>query len=179
MRHAVLVFAAAIAAGCGGGTPAPVAEPAPAPAPAPRAPGAGVPRSPADPPPRAAAPRPPSTGLPLYSRLGGMGAVRSVVDTMVARIGADARINAFFRGVDMDTLRQRLAEQICQATGGPCTYRGRSMPEAHRGLNLTDAHFDALVEDLAYALDVHRVPAREKSELLGALGGMRGDIVGR
>jgi hemoglobin len=51
------------------------------------------------------------------------------------------------------------------------------MPEAHRGLSLTDAHFDALVEDLVASLDAHRVPAREKGELLSALGGMRGEIV--
>ena len=102
-----------------------------------------------------------------------------MVDTFVANVAADTRINAFFRGVDLPQLKRLLVEQICQATGGPCTYSGRSMRAAHTGMNITTAQFDALVEDLVRALDRFQVPAREKSELLTALGGMRGDIVGR
>ncbi len=174
----VLAALAMLTAACGGGRSAPEAAPAPAPVPQSRSTGATQPWSPADPPPRqaaaAAAPMP-----SLYVRLGGVAAIRSVVDTMVARIFVDDRINAFFRGVDMDTVKVRLTEQVCVATGGPCVYRGRTMPEAHRGLALTDAHFDALVEDLVSALDAHRVPAREKGELLGALGGLRPQIVGQ
>ena len=115
----------------------------------------------------------------LYSRLGGLAAIRSVVDTMLARVAADERINAFFRGVNMDTLRMHLVEQVCEASGGPCTYRGRPMPVAHQGMNLTNAHFDALVEDLAASLDAHRVPARERGELLTMMGRMRWEIVGK
>jgi len=46
-------------------------------------------------------------------------------------------------------------------------------------MKITDAEFSALVEDLGKALDKFKVPAKEKNELLGALGGMKGDIVGR
>jgi hemoglobin len=177
----VLVPAALVATACGGrGAPEPAAEPMPAVAAAPNAPRAARPWSPADPPPRQAAPAPPTAPTPpLFTRLGGLDAIRSVVDTFHTRIMSDDRINAFFRGVDDAVLRRLLTEQICQATGGPCVYSGRSMPEAHRGMNLTDAHFNALVEDLVYALDAHRVPAAEKNELLTALGGLRGQIVGQ
>lgn len=133
---------------------------------------------------QAAAPAPqPAAAVPagpsLYERLGGVDAIRAVVDNFVGRVGADARINAFFRGVDLDNLKRLLTEQICQATGGPCRYTGRSMRETHTGMSLTDAHFNALVEDLVGALNQFNVPEREKSELLAALGGMKGDIVGR
>lgn len=120
-----------------------------------------------------------ASGPSLYERLGGRGAITAVVDTFVAYVAADTRINAFFRGVDIPNLKRLLVEQICQATGGPCTYTGRSMVAAHTGMNLTNAHFDALVEDLVRALDRFNVPAREKNELLTALGGMRREIVGR
>lgn len=136
--------------------------------------GGGYQAAPA-PQPAAAVPAGPS----LYERLGGVDAIRAVVDNFVGRVGADARINAFFRGVDLDNLKRLLTEQICQATGGPCRYTGRSMRETHTGMSLTDAHFNALVEDLTGALNQFNVPEREKGELLGALGGMKADIVGR
>lgn len=130
--------------------------------------------------PETAAPAPAAASGPsLYERLGGQGAITAVVDTFVANVAADTRINAFFRGVDIPNLKRLLVEQICQATGGPCTYTGRSMRETHTGMNLTNAHFDALVEDLVRALDRFSVPAREKNELLTALGGMRREIVAR
>jgi hemoglobin len=72
-----------------------------------------------------------------------------------------------------------LVEQICAATGGPCTYTGKDMVTVHTGMKINDAQFDALVEDLVVSLDKFQVPAAEKGELLGALGAMRGDIVGK
>lgn len=122
---------------------------------------------------------PADVGASLYDRLGGMTAIRAVVDAFVGRVVADARINSFFRGVDADGLKAKLSDQICQAAGGPCTYQGRTMRDTHRGMNITDAHFDALVEDLVGALNQFSVPARERNELLSALGGMRRDIVGQ
>jgi hemoglobin len=121
----------------------------------------------------------PAAGPSLFTRLGGLDAIRAVVHDFVGRVAADERINAFFRGVDIPNLERLLVEQICQATGGPCRYTGRSMEEAHTGMNLTNAHFDALVEDLVATLNHFNVPQREQQELLGALGGMRGQIVGR
>ncbi len=122
---------------------------------------------------------PAAAGPSLYERLGGHDAVAAVVEDFVGRVGADARINAFFRGVDLDQLKRLLAEQICQASGGGCRYTGRPMRVAHRGLNIRDADFDALVEDLTASLDHFTVRERERRELLTALGGMRREIVGR
>jgi len=134
-------------------------HPAP-PAPAPAAPAAATPAGPS-----------------LYTRLGGLDAIHAVVGDFLRRVAADARINAFFRGVDIDTLAARLADQICQVSGGPCRYTGRSMRQAHADLNVTNADFDALVEDLAASLDHFDVGTREKGELLQVLGGLRKQIV--
>ena len=184
MRGRMAVLASVVCSACsmfgGGSQPEAAAAPEPAMAPAPAfAPQATVPWSPADPPPPAMAPAAPVRTPGLYTRLGGLSAIRAVVDTMLGRVAADDRINSFFRGVNMDTLRLHLVEQICEETGGPCTYRGRPMADAHRGMALTNAHFDALVENLGQSLYVHRVPPRERTELLTAMGRMRGDIVGK
>ena len=52
------------------------------------------------------------------------------------------------------------------------------MKTTHAGMKVSNADFDALVEDLVKALDTFKVPAAEKGELLGLLGSMRKDIVG-
>lgn len=120
----------------------------------------------------------------LYERLGGKPAITAVVDEFVARVAGDAKINRYFAAAASDPQRLamfkgKLVDQICQASGGPCTYTGKNMKDAHAGMGITGAEFDALVGDLVGALDKFKVPEREKSELLGALGPMKTDIVGK
>jgi hemoglobin len=114
---------------------------------------------------------------PLYDRLGGKDAITAVVDDFVGNVAADARINAFFANADIPHLKAMLVDQICEASGGPCKYTGKSMKESHTGMGVKEEHFNALVEDLVKSLDKFKVPEKEKGELLGALGGMKGDIV--
>lgn len=115
----------------------------------------------------------------LYDRLGGKPAITAVVDDFIGNVAADTRINGRFQGANIPRLKGMLVDQICQASGGPCQYTGRSMADAHRGMGITDAEFGALVEDLVKSLDKFKVPAGEKNELLTALGGMKRDIVGK
>lgn len=118
----------------------------------------------------------------LYDRLGKKPAITAVVDQFVANVAADSRINSFFAATASDAKRlasfkAKLVDQICQATGGPCKYTGKNMKEAHMNMGISTADFTALVEDLVKALDKFNVGGKEKSELLGALGGMKSDIV--
>ncbi len=115
----------------------------------------------------------------LYDRLGGLGAITAVVDDFVGNVAADNRINKFFAKTDIPRLKRLLVEQICAGTGGPCTYTGRDMRSAHAGMGITDAQFNALVEDLVKSLDKFKVPEKEKGELLGILGPMKPSIVGQ
>ncbi len=105
----------------------------------------------------------------LYERLGGKQAIVVVVDDFVGRVAADDRINKFFAKADVPRLKTRLVDQICEASA--------DMKTAHRGMGITNAAFDALVGDLVATLDKFKVGEREKSELLGALGPMKKDIV--
>jgi hemoglobin len=113
----------------------------------------------------------------LYDRLGGLDAITAVVDSFVARCASDDRINRKFERTDIPRLKKMLADQVCEATGGPCTYTGRGMRETHDGMGVTAGEFDALVEDLVATLDELGVPEAERDELLGLLGPMRDDIV--
>lgn len=118
-------------------------------------------------------------GKSLYDRLGGKDAITAVVDDFVNTAATDDRIKDFFKNTDAKDLKAKLVDQICEASGGPCKYTGKDMKTVHTGMKITEDHFNALVEDLVKSLDKFKVGEREKNELLGALGGMKGDIVGQ
>lgn len=116
-------------------------------------------------------------GKSLYDRLGGKPSISAVVDQFVANVAADTRINGRFATTDIRKLKGHLVDQVCMATGGPCTYSGRDMRTTHAGMKISNGDFEALVEDLVKSLDTFKVSAREKGELLDLLGPMRKDIV--
>jgi hemoglobin len=113
----------------------------------------------------------------LYERLGGLDAITAVVDSFAGRCAGDDRINRKFARTDIPRLKRMLVDQVCEAAGGPCTYMGRGMREAHDGMEVTAGEFDALVADLVETLDEFEVPKAEQDELIGLLAPMRGDIV--
>jgi len=123
-----------------------------------------------------------SNGGTVYKSLGGKKAIVAVVDDFVGRVAADSRINGFFKDTASDPARlaafkKNLSDQICEATGGPCKYKGKDMKSAHAGMGISSGDFDALVEDLVAALDKFHVKEQDKNALLGALGPMKSDIV--
>ena len=118
----------------------------------------------------------------LYERLGGKAAIVAVVDDFVANCAADTRINTFFTATAADknrltAFKNKLVDQICEAAGGPCKYTGKDMKTAHAGMGITDADFNALVEDLTKSLNKFNVAKAEQDQLLGVLGPMRPLIV--
>ena len=118
----------------------------------------------------------------LYKRLGGREGIKIVVDDFVSILAGDPRVNARFKDLkpaDLERVKTNAADQVCEATGGPCSYLGKDMKAAHQGMKVTDAEWDATVEDLVKALDKNKVPEKEKSELLGVLSPMKADIVGQ
>jgi hemoglobin len=120
------------------------------------------------------APAPPPS---LYDRLGGKPAITAVVDDFVLNVAKDKRINRYFRKAHAPHFRMELVDQICQASGGPCQYTGKSMTETHKGMHVTDAAWSATVEDLRKSLDKNKVPEKEQGELIAILAPMKSEIV--
>ena len=118
----------------------------------------------------------------LYQRLGGMPAIRAVVDDLVTRILADGRVNKWFTHAAADpehavAYKAKLADLICQGTGGPCQYTGLDMLTAHKGRGVTEEAFNAVVEDLTATLGKLGVPEKETGDLLGILAPMKPLVV--
>ena len=118
----------------------------------------------------------------LYKRLGGREGIRGVVDDFVAFLVADPRVKDRFTKLtpaQVEKLKTNASDQICDATGGPCSYLGKDMKAAHTGMNITEADWSATVEDLIKALDKRNVAKKDQQELIGLLAPMKKDIVGQ
>ena len=115
----------------------------------------------------------------LYERLGGKPAITTIVDDFAARVAVDRRVKRFFANTDVLAFKAKLVDQFCEASGGPCKYTGRDMKTAHQGMGVTNADYEAVLEDLVITLDKFKfwIPEQEKNELLAVLGPMRKDIV--
>jgi hemoglobin len=116
----------------------------------------------------------------LYKRLGGREGIRGVVDDFVAALVADPRVNARFKDLkpaDVERVKTNISDQVCEATGGPCSYLGKDMKTAHKDMRITEAEWTAGVEDLVKALDKRGVSQKDRNELLGLLSPMKNDIV--
>ena len=118
----------------------------------------------------------------LYNRLGalaggdGKAAITVAVDKFLEKVVADDRINFFFANANVPRLRAMLIDQVCEVSGGPCKYTGGDMVTVHKGMNVTESQFIALVEDLRQALVEIGVPIHEMNELVGLLAPLKRQI---
>lgn len=115
----------------------------------------------------------------LFQSLGGRAGVERLAEATVNELVNDLRINLFFANGSPAESRRLLAEQLCAISGGPCTYTGRSMEEAHSGMYLVDADFDAFMQDFAAAMHTVAVPADAQRQLRALFEAMRPQIVGQ
>ena len=119
-------------------------------------------------------------GVALYSRLGGYDAIAAVTDDFLGRILVDTAITPFFKGLeerDKVRVRQLIVDQLCEASGGPCRYIGRTMQVAHAEMQISDRVWNTFAGHFLATLEKFKVPAHEKRELLEIIGSMKKDIV--
>lgn len=116
----------------------------------------------------------------LYKRLGGYDALAAVTDDFIGRLATDKQLAKFFVGHSTDSLhriRQLVVDQLCAATGGPCFYTGRTMKDAHQGMGITEADWNAAAGHLVETLDKFKVPEKEKGKVLALVTSLKKDVV--
>ncbi|TGE17012.1 globin family protein [Hymenobacter elongatus] len=98
----------------------------------------------------------------LYDRLGKTEGIATIVDGLVANVGAETKtLNSLMLrshkpmldavgGVNgaaptdplrLQRLRNNFVDQLGEATGGPLAYKGMNMVSAHKGMNITNNEF--------------------------------------
>lgn len=119
----------------------------------------------------------------LYERLGGAYAIATVVDDFIEALLVDEALNAnpaikaARTRVPKAGLKFHVTAMVCQATGGPEKYTGRTMKAAHAHLKITEKEWDEMVKVFVGVLDKYKVPKPEQEELLKIVGTTKGDIV--
>ncbi|HMF49147.1 MAG TPA: group 1 truncated hemoglobin [Candidatus Saccharimonadales bacterium] len=116
----------------------------------------------------------------LYTRLGGYDAIAAVTDDFLGRLAADKQMSRFFVGVSADSLRklrQHVVDQLCEASGGPCYYFGRSMKTVHAGLGITESDWQLTVKHLTATFDKFKVPEKERQQVIELFSTLKKDIV--
>ena len=160
---AVLLLVSVIAACSPAAEEAAIEEPAPAPEPT------------AD----------PGDTASLYDRLGGEEAITAVVSRFIDLLSNDDLLNAnpaikeARDRVDPDELKADVTALVCQASGGPQEYTGRSMAESHENMNISGTEWDQMIQLFVAVLDEFEVPEAEKGELLEIMDSTKADIVTR
>lgn len=115
----------------------------------------------------------------LLESFGGREGLVRVMDDVMQRWLANPRTRPFFENADQAGIKARLVEQFCVVLNGPCQYQGRTMAESHRGMNVTEGAFYALVEELQITLNKQNVPFFAQNRLIAALAPMHRDIINK
>lgn len=113
----------------------------------------------------------------LYKRLGGTDGILAIANDLVDFHRHNPRIAPRYADSDLAAVKNAAATFFIQAAGGPSVYEGKDMFTAHRGMNIDEAEFVAVLDDAMAALDKNGIGQREKEEVLLFLYEMKGEIV--
>lgn len=119
----------------------------------------------------------------LYDRMGGIHTIAQLVDQVVEislkneTLMANPKIKEGFEKQPKSVQKFLVTLLVCDATGGPFKYQGRSLKQIHHGLNITEKEWNALGGDFKKALDDLKVGEQEQKEILELMGAWKKDIV--
>ena len=115
----------------------------------------------------------------LYPALGEQAGIRLLMVDFVARLKTEPRFGKLFKETKPEILSERLTEQVCVLSGGPCAYKGASMKDSHADMGITRAEFNLRVEVLQQAMDARGIPFSRQNQLLALLAPMHRDVIGQ
>lgn len=116
---------------------------------------------------------------PVYEQFGGKAGLDALMEDFMIKLIEDPRTRGYFAEADQTRIKAMLSEQFCVILGGPCTYTGKGMRESHARLAINRGGFNALVEDLQLAMDMHKIPFGAQNKLLAKLAPMHREVVTR
>ncbi|KAF4741455.1 hypothetical protein FOZ63_007419, partial [Perkinsus olseni] len=114
----------------------------------------------------------------MFRRLGESEGLARIFDMVYSMAVNDQRIKHFFEK-DADRIKQGQLVFTINQLGGPKTYEGRDLLDIHRGLGVTDYHFDCFIGIFGRALQGAGIEDGTIDEALIALEPLRRSVLGR
>ena len=114
----------------------------------------------------------------LYERLGGTDGITKIADDLVEIHLQNPVVSGRYADSDIPAVKNGAATFFIAGTGGPAdAYKGKDMLETHKGMDISEEEFLAVLDDAMDALDKNGIDQRTKEEVLFVLYSMKGDIV--
>jgi len=122
------------------------------------------------------------TSASLFERLGGSTGIKAIVDDIVLLHMDNPVVQARFRPYletpdKIELVKKHTCAFLEAGSGGPAQYTGRSMKDAHRGMNVSEAEYMAAVDDILAALRKHRIDDQTQKDVLAIAYSLKGEIL--
>lgn len=116
-------------------------------------------------------------GPSLFDRMGGEKVARQIVADTWTNHTTNPIVRNRFANSDGEYVKQKVYEIFAMATGADVKYTGKPMKELHATMNVSEAEFNAVVDDVMAALTKNNISQQEQNEVLAILWSVRPDVV--
>jgi hemoglobin len=114
----------------------------------------------------------------LYDRLGGAAGIAALVDDVIAAHLVNPIVQTRFQNIkDLEHAKKMAREFFVAGSGGPAPYTGRDMRTTHRGMNISEQEYLAVMDDIMNALDKHRIDEATKKDVLAIIYSLKNEII--
>ncbi len=116
--------------------------------------------------------------LTLYERLGKAEGIARIVDDVIAAHLRNPIVKSRFENVkDLEHAKRMAREFFCAGSGGPEAYTGKDMLAAHKGMNISELEYLAVMDDIVGALEKHQVEDATRNDVIAILYSLKGNII--
>ncbi len=118
----------------------------------------------------------------LYERLGGVNGINKLVDDVVNLHMTNPQVSPRFipykdEPERLSIIKQHTINFFCAGAGGPQAYDGRDMTTTHKGMNISEQEYLAVVDDVLEAMNQNNLGDDEKKDVLAILYSLKGGII--
>lgn len=123
-----------------------------------------------------------SQKLSLYERLGKRAGITALVDDIVeAHMNNPVVAPRFLpyreKADNLKLVKAHTVDFFCAGSGGLEQYSGRDMLTAHKGMNISEAEFMAVLDDILQVLEQHGIDEDTRKDVLAIAYSLKENII--
>ena len=115
----------------------------------------------------------------LYQQIGGAAALSAAVDLFYVKVLADERVSHFFEDVNMKTQHRTQKAFLATALGSPVPWTGKDLQGAHANLDLNEADFTAIAENLQASLTALKLDEALITRIMAIVASTKDSVLNR